>query len=196
MKSYVAVKEQSRVEVFTNDNLDIYLTLDTKEQRRLVVVSPDTGKGFSVRFPKGLVIYYSVADSKLKFQYTGPNKKRTINSTVIYKVNSPEVVLDMYKNHLEKVFDRTTRLFDLNITQSYGSLIYGVNGNRAFIHPRSKENKVDYYDPVLKRSSYLTTKDNPHRVDIELKKSKEMKDKLARYIVTHKQIISSIKRIR
>lgn len=179
--------------VYRGPELEVLIKDNSEGHRTLYVTNLVTTQGFSVRFPKGLTMFYLKAETRFVFQYTGPNKKQSINSIILSKAIKPELLLPHFLKHLEKVFDRTTRLYDLNLFYSYGGLNYGEGSKTGFIHPRSKCNKVDYYDPILKETIYLTTKDNPDRVKIELAKSQEIKARLSKYIVTHRLILKSIK---
>lgn len=179
--------------VYKGPELEVLIKDNSKGHRTLYVTNLVTKQGFNVRFPKGLTVFYLKGETRFVFQYTGPNKKQSINSIVLSKAIKPELFLPLFLKHLEKVFDRTTRLYDLNLFYSYGGLNYREGSNIGFIHPRSKCNKIDYYDPILKETFYLTTKDNPNRVKIELAKSQEIKARLSKYIVTHRLILKSIK---
>ncbi|QXN70589.1 hypothetical protein AGENTSMITH_185 [Bacillus phage vB_BspM_AgentSmith] len=176
--------------IFSNPNLLIYVDLNEQDQRSLYVKEAITNVGFNSRFPHGLTVYLNHSRNKLIFQFTGPGKKRTLCTLNMSTVEGAASVLETYRRFLKRVYDRTTQLYDLSLSQGCGAILY--KRKLPFVYDTTVGDKVHFYNPFTKKTAYLAKTDDPALKRKQRKVSKEILLEMRTYRVSHRDVLGSI----
>lgn len=176
--------------IYSKSDLLIYVDLNGKGQRSLFVKEPLTGLGFNSRFPHGLTVYINHTRNKLIFQFTGPDKKRTLCTLNMSVVEGYTSVLKTYRRFLKRVYNRTTQLYDLSLSQGCGAILY--NRKLPFVYDTVAGDKVHFYNPFTKKTTYLAKTNDPDLKRKQRKVSKEILLEMRTYRVSHRDVLGSM----